>query len=93
MTRGDDLESLGYTFLFLRSGLLLWDDQRWDATLRTKKNIATSELCRGLPRELVEYFDNVKDHGCSHGSVYSKLREVFRKTFERRPYDDDGLFK
>jgi serine/threonine protein kinase len=98
--RRDDLESLGYVLVYLAKGALPW--QRLHATdkkqtyklyFEKKRSISPSELCRGLPRQFVDYFRAVATLGFEDRPDYSSLRRHFRIVFETQGYVDDGLFE
>merc|ERR1712110_1215981 len=57
-SRRDDLESIGYTLLYLHSGRLPWQGipactkkEKYDKIMKMKKSTPMSTLCKGLPAE------------------------------------------
>ena len=69
LSRRDDLESLGYTLIFLAKNYLPWaatDTLNLDkqiiiqAVYKLKKSATPEKLCEGLPEEFLEYIKYVK---------------------------------
>ena len=63
-SRRDDLESLGYTLIYLLRGNLPWQglklnnrESRDKKVLELKQSIPLDELCKGFPHEFVEYIN------------------------------------
>ncbi len=80
-SRRDDLESVCYTMMyFLRPGLPWMNikvknkDEKYRIILERKKSISTQELCKGFPKELVEFIDYIKKLGYTDDPNYDLLR-------------------
>lgn len=94
----DDLESLGYMFLYFLRGSLPW--QGLKAPSRTqkeemvleKKKMSTDDLCKGLPAEFKAYFDHIRSTEFNQTPAYADLRTAFHNLFERENFDDDEVF-
>lgn len=87
-SRRDDLESLGYCFLYFLRGSLPWmgldakdRKQKYERICEVKNATTFEELCEGYPHEFVEYFVEVRKLGFEEEPNYGYLREIFRKLF------------
>ena len=87
-SRRDDLESLGYTILFLFKGKLPWEMDNYDdlslsekeiylKTYKMKKFMPTDKLCKGCPNELVDYFKYVRALKFEEEPNYNFLKNLF----------------
>ncbi|KAL8904662.1 MAG: hypothetical protein Q9207_003111 [Kuettlingeria erythrocarpa] len=97
--RCDDLESLGYMFLYFLRGSLPWQGlqagdqtQKDELILEKKRTISTEDLCRDLPKEFQTYFDYIHSLGFDETPSYSYLRKIFRNLFVREGFDCDHVF-
>lgn len=97
--RCDDLESLGYMFLYFLRGSLPWQglqaenqEQREELILERKKSISVGDLCEGLPRGFATYFDYIRSLDFDGKPKYSYLRKVFSDLFAREGFDHDNVF-
>ena len=84
LSRKDDLESLGYLFVYLLKGKLPWqdlpnDDEKYSKIMRMKKEISSEDLCDGLPDEFRMFLDYAKSLGFKEKPDYSSLRLLFHK--------------
>ncbi len=85
LARKDDLESLGYMFIFLIKGTLPWQNlvinekEKNKVVGKMKDKITNSELCKDLPIEFISYFDHVKALGFRDEPDYNYLRSLFIK--------------
>jgi serine/threonine protein kinase len=81
----DDLESLGYVFLYLATGALPWQpigDRNSSHTIATAKaSISLSDLCAGLPDEFHRYMDSVSRLEGDDVPDYAGYRKMFRDLF------------
>ena len=87
-SRRDDLESIGYTLVFLSGEKLPWQDYElkgnYDKTnynkiLELKKTTKPELICRRLPEEFVEYIKYCKNLKFEENPDYEKLRNLFRQ--------------
>jgi len=97
-SRRDDLESLGYVWLYLLRGSLPWMslnnecDMTCDQILSLKNSIHIGELCQGLPVEFIEYFEIIRNMSYEETPKYSLFREMFRNSLIREGYVYDYMF-
>ncbi len=91
--RRDDLESLCYTIIHLFKGSLPWQGIRSNdkgariaAIVNTKRNVAASDLCSGMPEEftiLVKYIRNLDYYDKPHYVTLKDLMvNVYRNKFK-----------
>jgi len=98
-SRRDDLESLGFVFIYLLAGMLPWQglrarNKRQKDEMICEKKMATSAevLCRGFPHEFVTFVLYVRALRFEAEPDYSYLRKLFRDLFVRNGFQDDYVF-
>uniref|UniRef100_A0A7S1EUT4 non-specific serine/threonine protein kinase n=1 Tax=Timspurckia oligopyrenoides TaxID=708627 RepID=A0A7S1EUT4_9RHOD len=97
--RRDDLESLGFVFMYFNRGSLPWQGLRAQ-TKKMKyqkisdKKVSTSivELCRGYPIEFQSYLAYCRALRFDEKPDYSYLRRLFRELYIREGFKDDNVF-
>ena len=88
-TKKDDLESLGYTLVYLLKGHLPWynypqkdtgdcTDEKVNDSVRIKLQTSIAELTRDLPIEFAMYFNDLNELGTDEEPSYFTLRNRFR---------------
>jgi len=98
-SRRDDMESLGYVFMYFLRGSLPWQNLK-AATKRQKyeriseKKMATpiEELCKGFPSELATYLNFCRSLRFDDKPDYSYLRQLFRNLFHKQGFTYDYVF-
>lgn len=98
-SRRDDMESLGYVFMYFLRGTLPWQNLK-AATKRQKyeriseKKMATpiEELCKGFPSELATYLNFCRSLRFDDKPDYSYLRQLFRNLFHKQGFTYDYVF-
>ena len=83
-SRRDDLESIGYVFVFFLKGNLPWQGMKncgdkYQRIMEKKLQIPTEILCYGLPEELVYYLNYCKSLRFEDRPDYDYLRGLFIK--------------
>jgi serine/threonine protein kinase len=101
-SRRDDLESLGYIYVYLLTGSLPWQGlQRPKAKTKKEKYqkihdskaMTTPEsLCAGFPGELAVFLRYVKSLRFEEAPDYAYLKQLFRGLYKRLGYPYDGKF-
>jgi serine/threonine protein kinase len=98
-SRRDDLESLAYCFVYFLKGSLPWmglDDQdkksKYNRIGQMKANIPMEELCDGLPREMVMFFQAIRGLEFPDEPNYALYRQWFRSLFLRMGYVYDSEY-
>lgn len=97
-SRRDDLEALGYIFLYFLRGCLPWQgikattkDEKFEKIGRKKRETALEELCEGYPvvRSYLEYASNL---GFQEDPDYDHLQELFSDALKDKGEEDDGKY-
>lgn len=95
----DDLESLGYSLLYLLRGSLPWlnlegatKDETNELVKRKKLELSADQLCEGLPHEFAEYISYTKSLGFAGKPDYVRLRNLFRRLFKSQKFKHDNVF-
>ncbi|KAK4107448.1 kinase-like protein [Canariomyces notabilis] len=96
---GDDLESLGYIFVYFARGSLPWQglkaaaDEKEKKIKEMKESLSGEALCDGfLPREFATYIDYTRSLGFHDRPDYSYLRGLFRRLFHAKGFKHDNVF-
>ena len=84
LSRRDDLESAGYTILYLFKGKLPWQNikaksrkQKLRRIYKIKKYIKPEKMCENLPIEMAEYIKYVRTLEFEEKPDYDRLRSYF----------------
>ena len=97
---GDDLESLGYIFVYLARGSLPWqglqaatDDEKDARIKEMKEDFSGKALCDGfLPGEFATYINYTRGLAFDAKPDYSYLRRLFRRLFQAKGFEYDHVF-
>lgn len=84
LSRRDDMESLGYLFVYLLKGKLPWqdlpsDDSHYSHILQLKKETSIEDLCDGLPEQFAQYLYYSKQLSFTDKPDYHSLRKLFHQ--------------
>lgn len=99
-SRGDDLESLGYVFVYFARGSLPWQglkaapgEGRAERIKQMKETLSGEALCNGvLPGQFATYLDYTRSLGFDDKPDYSYLRRLFRRLFAAEGFKYDNVF-
>lgn len=97
-SRRDDLISLGFMLVYLYFGKLPWSDfdgyyeEGVQAIYDIKLKKSNKELCKGLPKEFVDYFDYVGEIDFATKPDYEFLVGLFRGALIREGFKEDGNY-
>ena len=98
-TRRDDMESLGYVWMYLLKGSLPWmginlrtRNQKFDKILDVKAATTIESLCYGFPSEFAQYLRDVRNLKFDEQPNYTLYRKRFRDLFIRRGYVFDYVY-
>mmetsp|Transcript_14377 Transcript_14377/g.36662 ORF Transcript_14377/g.36662 Transcript_14377/m.36662 type:complete len:368 (-) Transcript_14377:289-1392(-) len=98
-SRRDDMESLGYVFLYFLRGSLPWQGlkaatkkQKYDKISEKKLSTPIETLCRGYPAEFASYLNYTRSLRFDDKPDYAWLRRLFRELFFREGYKFDFAF-
>lgn len=99
-SRRDDLEALGYVWIYLLKGKLPWmglnahsREEKYRLIADCKEDTPLSVLCLNLPSEFIQYMTYVRNLGFTESPNYSKLRELFRSAFRKAGFVNDQQFE
>jgi serine/threonine protein kinase len=97
-SRRDDLESLGYVFIYFLKGELPWQGLKADnkrdkyaKIAKSKRKISLETLCDGCPPEFIEYFLYCRSLKFKETPNYKKIRILFRNLFYAKGYDKENF--
>jgi len=98
-SRRDDLESLGYVFLYFLRGSLPWSGldaptkkQKYEMIGEKKCLITPETLAEGHPVEFAQYLNVVKKLGFEEQPNYQRLRDLFRNVMVANDFQYDNEF-
>jgi serine/threonine protein kinase len=98
-SRRDDLESLGYVFMYFNRGSLPWQGlkaqtkrQKYERISEKKIATAVDELCKGFPVEFSNYLGYCRSLRFEDRPDYQYLRQLFRNLFHRQGFSYDYMF-
>uniref|UniRef100_A0A0X3NMW5 Casein kinase I isoform alpha n=1 Tax=Schistocephalus solidus TaxID=70667 RepID=A0A0X3NMW5_SCHSO len=98
-SRRDDLESLGYVFVYFLRGKLPWQGLQADSKrekfrkiYKKKMSVKTESLCEGLPEEFAKYLNYCKNLAFEEEPKYRYLRSLFWRVLDKRGYKYDLQF-
>ena len=88
ISRRDDIECLGYIFIYFIRGKLPWTHLRSSYIIREKKKeISLDELCEGLPVEFKEFIKYAKNLEFEQKPDYSYLNGLLFKIADKNGID------
>eukprot|EP00163_Fabomonas_tropica_P013631 TRINITY_DN2518_c1_g3_i1.p1 TRINITY_DN2518_c1_g3~~TRINITY_DN2518_c1_g3_i1.p1 ORF type:complete len:235 (-),score=67.58 TRINITY_DN2518_c1_g3_i1:512-1216(-) len=98
-SRRDDLESLGYVFMYFLRGSLPWQGlkavnkkQKYEKISEKKLATPVDLLCKSFPTEFATYLSYCRQLRFDDKPDYAYLRKLFRDSFFREGYQYDLVF-
>jgi len=98
-SRRDDLESIGYMFIYFLTRRLPWQglkgedrQTRKKNIFNVKKNISPEELCEKLPHEFLLYMKYCRVLKFKDKPNYKMLKDLFVNLFKKRKYQLDFVY-
>ena len=95
-SRRDDLESLGYMFIYLLKGSLPWQGlkgadmkQKIKSISDIKVNISIDLLCQSCPTEFATYLTYVRNLNFCQKPDYDYMRKIFTNLYIKEAYTDN----
>ncbi len=95
----DDLESLGYVFVYFARGSLPWQglkaatDEEKDTRIKEmKEDLSGETLCGDLPGEFATYINYTRRLAFEEKPDYSRLRRLFQLLFLAKGFKYDHVF-
>jgi casein kinase 1 len=97
--RRDDLEGLGYIFMYFLRGSLPWQGlkattkkQKYDRISEKKMATPVEALCKGFPSEFAVFLNYVRSLRFEDKPDYQYLRKLFRDLFVREGFQMDYVY-
>lgn len=94
--RRDDLESLGYVFIYFLRGSLPWQGlkaknikDKYSKIKETKMNTKIEDLCQGFPDEFFQYCKMCRKLKFKQKPDYSAMRALFKNLFKNLEFKND----
>jgi casein kinase 1, alpha len=98
-SRRDDMESLGYVFMYFLRGTLPWQGlnantkkAKYERIYDKKRSTTVDQLCRGYPLEFSRYLEYCKGLRFEETPDYRYLHEIFRALFRTLNFSYDHMF-
>ncbi|OAF68738.1 hypothetical protein A3Q56_03514 [Intoshia linei] len=98
-SRRDDLESLGFVFMYFNRGSLPWQGlkattkkQKYDRISERKMSTPVETLCKGFPVEYPMYLNYCRGLRFDETPDYLYLRQMLRILFRTYNHDNDFLY-
>jgi serine/threonine protein kinase len=98
-SRRDDLESLGFVFMYFNRGALPWQGlravtkkEKYDKISEKKMSTPIEVLCKSFPPEFATYLNYTRSLRFDDKPDYSYLRRIMRELFYRKGYQNDYVF-
>ena len=97
-SRRDDLESLGYLFIYFLKGSLPWENLKSTCmknlreNIMNKKEISIEKLCEGLPDEFAKFLTYCRKLWFDSKPDYSYLKKLFQVLFKKSGFKFDYLY-
>ncbi|RLN92165.1 hypothetical protein BBJ28_00016502 [Nothophytophthora sp. Chile5] len=98
-SRRDDLESLGYVYMYFIRGSLPWQGlkantkkQKYEKIMEKKMNTPIEVLCKGYPAEFRAYFEYCRALRFDDDPDYTYLKRLFKELFFREGFQFDAMF-
>ena len=95
-SRRDDIESIGYMIIFLMKKKLPWQGIKGNSYKECyhklylmKKYIEIEELCKGLPREMIDYMKSSKSLKFEELPNYNYLKNLFHIILKKNNFNFD----
>ena len=98
-TRKDELESLGLVIIYLYKGYLPWSNYKFKDIFQAlekikaiKENLSMKQICHGLPIEMFEYMNYIKNMNFEDTPDYRYLQSLFLNILKKIGEKNDLFF-
>ena len=98
-SRKDDLESLGYMYIFLLTGELPWSrikattiDDMIEKIIDIQEKTSIEDLCKNIPNEMYLYLKYVRNLIFDQKPDYDYLKNLFLTILAKNGLNNDNLF-
>ena len=99
VSRRDDLISAAYMFIYLMKGSLPWDSirgknllEKHNKIIKMKKLYKPEELCKNLPKEIMEFLLYCKNLNFEQEPDYKYCYSLFNNALIKHGYSNDLIF-
>ena len=98
-SRRDELESLGYIFVYFLKGKLPWQniiaknkEEKYKKILEKKMEISSEELCKDLPKEFEMFLEYNKNIKYEEKPDYKYLHNLIEKIMDENNIKNDYIY-
>ena len=88
-SRRDDLESLGYVFVYFLNGFLPWQNLVAQKVLEKKIATSVENLCKGCPQEFTTYLNYCRNLKFEEKPDYGYLKSLFKNLMHKSGFEYD----
>lgn len=95
-SRRDDIESISFNMVYFLKGELPWQrvtggdkDEKYKQIKEKKINTPITELSKGLPSQMLKFFEIVRNIGFEDAPDYILLRTLLAEMFTDKKYQND----
>jgi len=97
--RRDDLEALGYVFMYFLRGSLPWQGlkantkkEKYERIMEKKISTELEELCKNFPSQFITYLEYTRKLKFEETPDYNYLRKLFHDLFKQKGYTWDYVY-
>ena len=98
-SRRDDLESLGYMYMYFLRGSLPWQGlkaettgEKEDAIKEIKISTSAESLCKDYPKEFCDYLNYCCKLSFDGKPDYAHLKKIFKDLYIKKGYECDYMY-
>jgi len=98
-SRRDDIEGLGFVFMYFLRGSLPWmgirahsKKEKYDLIMQRKLDTRNEVLCQGFPQEFTTYMNYARGLRFEERPDYAYLKRMFKDLFFRENYQYDFIY-
>eukprot|EP00826_Nyctotherus_ovalis_P060973 TRINITY_DN8627_c0_g1_i5.p1 TRINITY_DN8627_c0_g1~~TRINITY_DN8627_c0_g1_i5.p1 ORF type:complete len:259 (+),score=83.59 TRINITY_DN8627_c0_g1_i5:510-1286(+) len=98
-SRRDDMEALGFVFVYLLRGSLPWQglkieirEEKYKAIQDLKASTSPETLCKEYPQEFCTYLNYCRKLSFEEKPDYGYLRKLFRDLYVKKGYEYDYVY-
>ena len=98
-SRRDDLEGLGYVFMYFLKGSLPWQGlrahnrkEKYEKIMQSKMETSNAVLCQSFPPEFMNYMNYCRNLRFEERPDYAYLKRMLKDLFFRENYQYDYIF-
>jgi casein kinase 1 len=98
-SRRDDLEGLGYVFMYFLKGTLPWQGlrahnrkEKYEKIMQSKMETSNAILCQNFPPEFMNYMNYCRNLRFEERPDYAYLKRMLKDLFFRENYQYDYIF-